>query len=542
MVDIDYDRHRFGFAEFGSSETAKKAGLHNAKQGLFLGYDNASIACRSKQQAPILLVGGARSGKGNHIIPWLVDGAIDSHVISMDWKGQNGAISQLQHHPEVRVINWAPRGCDFPTHKINPLSYLRSSSPTLVGDAKLFSRSWIPFTGSKDGEFFQASAQRYVEAVIVHYAELHGEVDLPGLADLMEVFASDAKAWTDFEESMEADSSLSFVRSVAIEISGLRMSDNPNAGGLAGIIGEILKQFSCMSDPQIRETVSPPFDFDFSELADPKAHRTQVNIMEAMEFAQTSAPIVKALYTAALVYKRRSLRARPQLWVLDEIGNIGSWNLAVELGTFGPGYGIRPAYIVQSITQLENLAKRASVIIPNSCGTQIYKGIRDYNEALRISNMLGSMTVPVTDAVRDDKLMRQVGQLRMQQEFGGDPFNTQMAIEDLQEQIGLTTPVSRQLLTPSEIMNIDKNECILFMPGQLKAPMILRIPDYWTRRDLAGRYLGDPFHDEDGTVSIADGKGGARKAQIIAEDVPVIRSSLPQHKHGKWHYVAGLRP
>ena len=47
--------------------------------------------------------------------------------------------------------------------------------------------------------------------------------------------------------------------------------------------------------------------------------------------------------------------------------------------------------------QLANLARGAEQIIPNSCGTQIYKGIRDTNEARRISAMLGTQTIEVED-------------------------------------------------------------------------------------------------------------------------------------------------
>ena len=544
MVDFDYDRHRFGFAEFGKSETAAAGGLHDAPTGLFLGFDNANKICRSRQQAPVLLCGGARSGKGNHIIPWFVDGAIDDHVISMDWKSQNGSISHLQHDPTVRIINWAPRGSNFPTNRINPVSYLKRESKRLVADAKLFTQSWIPLNGSKEGEYFQATAQRFLEACVVHYAEKYGEVDLPGLADLMSVFATEVQDWVDFEQSMALESDYSFIQSIALELVTLRKSDNPNAGGFAGAKGEILKSFSCMTDPQIREVVRPPFDFCFSELTERNAPRTQVNVQEAMEYAQTSAPIVKALYTCALVYKRRSLRSRPQLWVLDEIGNIGAWPLAVELGTYGPGFGIRPIYIVQSVRQIDNLKVGASSILPNSCGTQIYKGIREYSEALRISNMLGHMTLEVTDTVRDQRIRDQIAEKSTEIEFdGADPLLAGMAIENLKAQIGMTTPVQRHLLTPSEITTkLGKHRCILFMPDDLASPMVLNVPDYWTRSDLAGRYLGDIYHDDDGEVSIADGRGGSRKAKVLTEPVPRSRRHLPQHADGLWRYVAGHKP
>lgn len=543
MSDIDYDTHRYGYAKFGSSETAQEAGLHNAETGLFLGFDDKRLICRSSQQAAVLLMGGARSGKGNHIIPWLVDGSMDSHVISMDWKGQNGAISQLQHNPSARVINWAPRGTSFPSHKINPLSYLRADSETLVADAKLFTQSWIPFTGSKDGEFFQANAQRYLEAITVFYAEAFSEVDLPGLSDIAVIFGTDVDLWVKFETSMRTKSKYQFIRAIGEELATLRKSDNPTAGGMAGIKGEILKQFSCMSDPQLREVLSPPFDFGFAELVETNAPRTQVNFMESMEFSQSSGPVVKAMYTSALIYKRRTRHSRDQVWLLDEIGNIGSWPLALELGTYGPGYGIRPIYCVQSTQQLDNLAPRAASIIPNSCGTQIYKGVRDYNEAQRLSNMLGTMTLQVTDVLRDMELNEEVADLSAKIGSGDeDALTVMQTLEYVKTKLGTKTPLMRSLLTASEILNLHEHDCIVFMPGKLRAPMLLKAPPYWTRADLVGRYLGDPFHDKDGTVSIANGKGGSRTARVVTEDVPPKRKTLPQYREGRWSFVAGYRP
>ena len=53
-----------------------------------------------------------------------------------------------------------------------------------------------------------------------------------------------------------------------------------------------------------------------------------VSIMEDLEYAETSGPIVRTLFSTALLHKRRAISARPQFWVLQEIGNIGAWPLA----------------------------------------------------------------------------------------------------------------------------------------------------------------------------------------------------------------------
>ncbi|GLO68672.1 hypothetical protein MACH17_01890 [Phaeobacter inhibens] len=72
--------------------------------------------------------------------------------------------------------------------------------------------------------------------------------------------------------------------------------------------------------------------------------------------------------------------------------------MAVELATFGPGYGIRPVYVVQSTAQFENLAPKASSIVPNSCGTQIFTGIRSVEQASLVSRQLGKTTLEYFDS------------------------------------------------------------------------------------------------------------------------------------------------
>ena len=97
---IDLSEQRFGSAGFCDYRRRKAAGLHGPI-GAFIGMDEAGRVCRSDQQSAILLCGGARSGKGNLIIPWLVDGAIRDdgglhHIICMDCKGQDSPVAALQ--------------------------------------------------------------------------------------------------------------------------------------------------------------------------------------------------------------------------------------------------------------------------------------------------------------------------------------------------------------------------------------------------------------------------------------------------------------
>ncbi|MDQ0314616.1 type IV secretory system conjugative DNA transfer family protein [Amorphus orientalis] len=540
---IDYADKRHGSAGFADARMRMQAGLYCATSGLYIGHDERRRWMGSDQQAAVLLVGGARSNKGDHIIPWLVDGRYPDHIVSMDPKAQNGPIAQLQVAQGRRVINSDPRGrSGLPAHRINPTSYLRADSPTLFPDGKLFAANWLPLSGSPNGRFFEANAQRWVEAATVTLARVDGVVTLPRLADLMGQIGQLTDDWLAFEERMAGMPEPSILQVVA-ELQAMRESSNPNAGGAAGIKGEIAKAFAALSDPQLREAVSAPFDFCFSELSAPGAPSYLVNIMEAQEFAQTSAPVIKALYTGAMIYKRRAQRSRRQLWLLDEVGNIGAWPLTVDLATFGAGYGIRPVFVVQSSAQLGNLAPHADQIIPNSCGTQIYKGVRDYGEAETISQMLGMQTIEHEDFQTNERARLENQQAFMAVLNGeADPVQTGFAMAQREASLRYQTKAPRALLTPDEIMNRPNGTALVFMPGVLERPTEVWVPNYWKRRDLAGRYLGDPYHSPPGKVELRT-FFGQRFRSVITKPVPDRLADWPQYRAcGEWSYVKGHRP
>ncbi len=114
MNHHDHNEHyRLGSGGLANHQIRRRAGLFGGRE-LFVGFDERGRACFSNQQSAVLLVGGARCGKGNLIIPWLTDGYYRDHIISMDWKAQNGSIAQLQALQNREVYNWDPRGrCEY---------------------------------------------------------------------------------------------------------------------------------------------------------------------------------------------------------------------------------------------------------------------------------------------------------------------------------------------------------------------------------------------------------------------------------------------
>lgn len=77
--------------------------------------------------------------------------------------------------------------------------------------------------------------------------------------------------------------------------------------------------------------------------------------------------------------------------------------------------------------------------------------------------------------------------------------------------------MARELRSVDEVISTDMGRAYVFVPGVLEKPFFAKVPKYWQRRDLAGSYLGDPFHSKPGTVEIAT-RWGQRHREIITQD------------------------
>ncbi|MEO1324989.1 MAG: type IV secretory system conjugative DNA transfer family protein, partial [Pseudomonadota bacterium] len=378
-------------------------------------------------------------------------------------------------------------------------------------------------------------------AATVTLARKNGVVTLPELADKIAGLGSASDEWLSFEYDISTQPEPE-IREVAQELREFRASSGDGAG-FKGIKGEISRSFTCLMDPQVRDALSPPYDFCFSWLTQDDHPATLVNIMEDLEFALTSGPVIRALFTCALIYKRRNLSARPQFWCLDEIGNCGAWPLAETMATANAGYGIRTAYVVQSTRQLENLKPGAGEVIPNSCGTAIYLGTRSLPQASQVSKQLGRITLEYDDFAQQERA--RAAHAKAVREIvlsGADPIQTALEAQHHKRLATNRTKMPRDLRSPDEVMNEANDRAFVFMPGVLERPFYAHVPKYWRRRDLAGRYLADPFHGPANTVEVGRWFGQSRRP-VITTRVPEALADWPQYRDAEtWSYVQGYRP
>jgi type IV secretion system protein VirD4 len=541
MTHYEHNEHyRFGSGGLADAGIRKRAGIYKP-HGLFIGQDERGRACFSNQQAAMLLVGGARAGKGDLIIPWLVDGHYRDHIISMDWKAQNGCISQLQVLQGRDVVNWDPRGrSGYKSVRISPTSHLKPDCPNLTANAGEFASSWLPASGSANAKFFEQMAQIFIHAISVETVRRRGSITLPQLSDYCTSIGSLSDEWLSLEFDLRQSNDRETVE-LAMELDRQRQQVT-DTGGFEGIKNELKRSFGCMRDQQLRASVSNP-NWDFSELTKPDARPTLVNLMEDQRYSKVVQPVFRALYNSAAHYKMSALDARPQAWLLDEVGNIdGGWPMVEKLATYAAGYGIRAIIIVQSLGMLDRLIKDGAKVIPQSCGTQIYMGIRSLADADVVSRLLGSETRTYDDFALQERARHGERQAIMGTAAGTiDPLQAAIDIRHNRAMAAHRSVVKRPVRTPDEIINTPKGGLYVFMPGELERPSLNYTQPYWQRRDLSGRFLRDPYHSPEGVVEVKTFFGQQRR-NIITETVPEQYAHLPQYADGRWQYVEGFKP
>jgi type IV secretion system protein VirD4 len=479
-----------------------------------------------------LLVAGARSGKLRDVLAYNICAGICLHsALVLDLKGELAAISQNQTADAKFCIFWNPAALHgLPCHRINPVDYLRKDSRTLVSDTKLFAENMIPHSGSPQARYFEGRAREVLEGVTLTLVHLNNVLTFPDLFRTINLLISGGEAWLDFAFEM-TECGFAIAGRIEDEIASAKKD---SSGGFKGILGELTRAVSCLSDPLLLDSVSPPFTFSMDDLCDGQ-RAYQVYLMPPAEFAEAWAPVIKALFVAGMVYKSRSPSAPRQTWVLDELPQLGAFPLAVKLYSYGAGIGIRPWGVVQSLKQLKALGPDAETIIPASAALQCYFGVRDLDTASTLSRMIGNETLEHIDRHRRAAALHASQQAVQALLRGGDPFRAGMEIAHHGQVANLPVLTQRPLRDPAEILGMPPDKQVIFTDGVSHAIWADRRA-YYDQPFMAGRYHPNPYHGPPDRLKVRTTHGYAWR-RVIVEPVPPRFAPYPQYADGTWSRI-----
>lgn len=541
-----HEEFRFGSARWAPPEEIARAGLHSPS-GPFMGYlDTRPL--RLAGDAPVITFGGAGSGKLRDVLAYNLCGVRDRHgawsaprrMIINDPRGELAAISlgnQIRLGKAAYCIN--PFGLhDLPRHRVNPWNILRHDSPTFHADAKLLVADLIPLPAHGD-DYFGRRARELSEALIKsHVTSVEGSrtrdaITLAAFYDLINMMAVQS-GWDLLVQRMMSMPD-SDIRRVAEEMDSKRR-EAPKE--YSGIVGSLYEAVQSLSIPSIRETLSGS-DFSLEVLCQEDCN---IYLVIPAEYLGLLAPIQRAIFGTAILYKNRNPSAPGVLLVVDEAAQLGNFEALLRAYSYGRGMGLRTWSFWQDPGQItRNYGPTALSGFVGSSQCRQFFGVRDLDTARLASQMLGQQTLEYDDELQQRFARMEAARIIHGVLSGGDPLDAGIGLGYSVVAARHRTKQARALMTPDEILNLPEDEQILFISGLGLAPVRANKRPYFTRAEMAGGYLPNPFHPPLDRVSIA-GRWGQRWVRVIREAVPAHFAHWPQHQSGQWAYPEGFRP
>lgn len=524
--------HPFGSSRWSEPEEIARAGLFTRQPHSLLVGSYGGRPLWYSDMGGAMCVAGPRSGKLRDLLAYNICWGIHTpSMVILDVKGELAAISQDQTPDRKFNLHWnAQRLHGLPQHRINPLNHLRKDSRTLVSDIKVFAANALNPSGASTGIFFEGRGREFIEALCLAIVKRDGVLTFPALYRAINLLIMGGEAWLDFAFEM-AESDIEVVRRVEAEIASSR---NDSSGGFKGIIGEISRAFACLSSPELMASVSPPFDASIEQIFE-SDQTYQLYLMVPGDMVEAWAMVLKSFVVAVRTLKARAPAAPRLTVILDEIGNLGSFPLAVGLYTRDAGLGIRPWGFWQSTAQMKALGPEAEKIIPASAALQNWFGVRDDITAKALSERLGYETLRYVDEHRREAALHAKRKAAGSLFFGGDPFKTAMELAHHARMAELPVLKQRPLMTQDEVLGLPPDKQIIYADGLAHPILADRIP-YYEQPFMAGRYHPNPYFPPETHVQVMT-KRGPQWRPVITEPVPKVFAHYPQYQDGTWSRI-----
>lgn len=543
---VSPEEARFGSARWALPAEVARAGLHGSS-GPFIGFlDDRPL--RLAGDAPMITFGGAGSGKLRDCLAYNLCGVRDRHgawlaprrMLINDPRGELAAISignQIRLGKAAYCIN--PFGLHgLPRHRVNPWDILRKDSPTLHADTKLLVSDLIPLPTHGD-DYFSRRARELSEALIkTHIAGIaesttRDAISLAAFYELVNMMAIPS-GWAALADGMAAMPD-GDIRRVAEEMDSKRKKAPRE---YSGIVGSLYEAIQSLSDPAVRDTLSGS-DFSLELLCQQDCN---VYLVIPAEYLAMLAPVQRAIFGTAILYKNRHPAAPGVLLVVDEAAQLGNFEALLRAYSYGRGMGLRTWSFWQDPGQItRNYGQAALSGFIGSSQCRQFFGVRDLDTARLASQMLGQQTLAYDEDLRQHAARAETARYVHGILAGADPFQSGLGIAHSMRAAAHRSKQPRALMTPDEVLNMAEGEQVLFLSGLGLNPVLAQKRPYFTCPEMAGGYLPNPFHPPLDRAPIAT-RWGRTTARVIVERVPSHLSHWPQHQSGQWSYIKGYRP
>ena len=404
-----------GSAHWATEHDIRKAGLLDAKQGVYIGgwYDEDAQHLhylRHNGGEHVLAFAPTRQGKGlGLVIPTLL--AWSESAIIYDIKGENwlktaGFRDQIGH----TCLRFAPVELEEWSH-FNPLAEVRIRTPYEVSDAQNMAETIVNSEGEQPLDpHWLKSATSLMTGMILHVcyaAEAQGRT-----ATLPELSAIYTRPATDFRETLqealfyphdpehefnwhmpmgEATETHPVVREKAQEM--LNKSENE----LSSVLSTAKTALTLYSDPLVAKHIASS-DFRIMDLVN---HEKPVSLYLVIPPAHSKRlrPLVRLIFTMIvnrltekLAFHGSKYHKHRLLFLIDEFPTLQKMDVFAGALSYMAGYGLKAYLITQDIRQIvEEYGVNESIV--SNCQVRVAFAPNQYDTAELLSKMSGAKTV-----------------------------------------------------------------------------------------------------------------------------------------------------
>ncbi|NOR70839.1 MAG: TraM recognition domain-containing protein [Methylomarinum sp.] len=489
-----YSDNRHGSANWATQSQLLGGGLYQNK-GIFLGlcpFTNNYLTLDS--DAPSILIGGAGSGKGTTQL--LYNNFYDGSMLINDPKGEIGAIIgnyQKKSGKEFYCIN--PTGLhtqspwELPQHKVNPFDILKIGSLHLVSDCKRIAMMLIPTEGGKS--FFIKRARQWMSNLLLAYALTSKNPTVSGFMQVLNMIENNHVDFKALALGLYATLGNDDITLTMNEIINKR-SDAGASGEYSGVISTIGTAMDFMTDPQLKTLFSgADFSLDILSQTNPAA---VVDIAFPAENLNIWNKALRLIIGVAILYQYRNQKSKP-LFLIDEAAQLGHFEELEMSYTYGRSF-YRTMAIFQDIGQIEKHYNKSGIqTFLGSSQAKTFIGIRDYETAKLVSEMLGNQTIevenPIYAARGRHERQKAINNLLFS---GGDPFQVGMELGYWNREAKHRDKIKRPLLTPDEILTMPEDRSLIFLSGLGVDPIAANRMPYFKNPNIAQYFLPNPYH------------------------------------------------
>lgn len=476
FFDQDSSKHnnknKYGYARFASKKLIKKMGL-NFEKGIVFGLVRKNFpfqkreVIKSDQPLSTLIIAPTGTGKtAGFIIPTLK--SISNSVVAFDIKGelfQTTSDDRLKLGQKVLVFDVAGGGINFNPFAKNQLPKDSKKLKSYVKNISniLFDSSSGHTSKNAGGNYFINSAKELFNTIALHLIVQNGYATITQIKDILlsknnskVVFSVIGEKVGDQLDQLKAakDSGQEYDKTKEQLLFQVQQGINQilqiseAKDQFLGVVGSLTTILSAYDDEEIQSIINCENSSVVAE--DLRKEKITVYIRVKDADLERLRPLVALFFetlVSDIISNAPGAEDNQITFILDEFGNLGKVSKLIKATTISRSYRLNQIFILQDLAQISSIysAEERSILESNTAYKIILQQ-NNFDTAKRISELIGFKTD--TKISKSSKSSKTISIAK----------NTdQGSISSSQE--GL------YLITPQDILNLEKNKCLVIVQG-----------------------------------------------------------------------------